>query len=315
MSALPATVKSSSLVARMGEKYGVEPNKMLETLKATAFRQKGNDSEQVSNEQMMALLVVAEEYGLNPFTKEIYAYPDKGGIVPVVGVDGWIRIINEHPQLDYVEFHYPDDFSESQHKGKCVYDWIEVEIKRKDRSRPVVVREYFDEVVRSVNFTTPWDSHPKRMHRHKALIQAARVAMGFGVIKDEDEADRILERDMGAVHEVGRNEIKMPKPAQRLENAASETLEQTLDVSDKVEVQPPAPSPAPRVRKAAAETQAANPASAATDNEKGYLAKKCQALGLEPDAVAEEVGVNWDQLSPDGFIAMKEKLAELERNV
>jgi hypothetical protein len=31
----------------------------------------------VTDEQMMALLIVADQYGLNPFTKEIYGYPDK----------------------------------------------------------------------------------------------------------------------------------------------------------------------------------------------------------------------------------------------
>ena len=43
---------------------------------------------------------------LNPFTKEIYAFPDSksGGIVPMVSIDGWCRIINEHPQLDGIGF-------------------------------------------------------------------------------------------------------------------------------------------------------------------------------------------------------------------
>ena len=54
----------------------------------------GRDAPEVSDEQMIALLIVADQYGLNPFTKEIYAFPDKHkGIVPVVGVDGWSRIM------------------------------------------------------------------------------------------------------------------------------------------------------------------------------------------------------------------------------
>ena len=61
---------------------------LIHTLKATAF--KG----QVSDAQMTALLVVANQYGLNPWVKEIYAFPDRqNGIVPVVGVDGWSRIM------------------------------------------------------------------------------------------------------------------------------------------------------------------------------------------------------------------------------
>src|SRR3546814_4773792 len=56
---------------------------------------------QVSDAQMTALLIVANQYALNPWTKEIYAFPDKNnGIVPVVGVDGWARIINSHQQFD-----------------------------------------------------------------------------------------------------------------------------------------------------------------------------------------------------------------------
>ncbi len=36
---------------------------------------------------MAALMIVADQYGLNPFTREIFAFPDKqNGIVPVVGV-------------------------------------------------------------------------------------------------------------------------------------------------------------------------------------------------------------------------------------
>lgn len=168
----------------MGDGQGV-----VEILKNTAFKVKDGV---VSDSQMTALLVIANQYGLNPFTKEIYAYPDKSnGIVPVVGVDGWSRIINERPELDGLEFRYSEQTL--THKGKVAHEWIECIITRKDRSSPIVVREYFDEVVRNLNFATPWDTHPKRMHRHKTMIQCARLAFGFGGIYDQDEAERIVE--------------------------------------------------------------------------------------------------------------------------
>ena len=158
---------------------------LIETLKATAF--KG----QVSDAQMTALMVVANQYQLNPWTKEIYAFPDKqNGIVPVVGVDGWSRIINNNPQFDGMEF---DQDNES---CTCI-------IYRKDRSHPIKVTEWMSECKRSLG---PWLSHPKRMLRHKAMIQCARLAFGFGGIYDQDEAERIVEapaqrvvKDMGAV--------------------------------------------------------------------------------------------------------------------
>jgi len=196
-----ALPKRQSLVVKFAERYGVDADKMLTTLKATCFKQK--DNKEISNEQMMALMVVADQYKLNPFTKEIFAFPDKAGIVPVVGVDGWSRIINENPALDGIEFRYSE--STKDHKGKTVHDWIECVIRRKDRREPTIVREFFDEVVRSLDYKTPWDTHPNRMHRHKTLIQCARIAFGFAGIYDEDEAERIIE--MGAADVVTRGKV------------------------------------------------------------------------------------------------------------
>ena len=67
-------------------------------------------------------------------------------------------------------------------------------IYRKDRSHPIVVTEYMDECRRN---TQPWKSHPRRMLRHKAMIQAARLAFGFTGIYDEDEAERIKDAKDG----------------------------------------------------------------------------------------------------------------------
>jgi phage recombination protein Bet len=169
---------SNSVLVRMASRYGVDPDKMLSTLKATCF--KGD----VSNEQLMALLVVADQYGLNPWTREIFAFPAQGGIVPVVGVDGWGRIINTHPQFDGMEF------EDGELNAKSVPAWIKCTIYRKDRSHPISCKEYFDEVVRD---TAPWKSHPRRMLRHKAVIQCARLAFGFAGIYDQDEGERIIE--------------------------------------------------------------------------------------------------------------------------
>ena len=170
------TTLTSSLAAKLN--MGADGSSLIETLKATAF--KG----QVSDAQMTALLVVANQFGLNPWTKEIYAFPDRqNGIVPVVGVDGWARIINNHPQFDGMDFESDND--------SCTCTMY-----RKDRGRPVRVTEYMEECRRANQ--GPWASHPRRMLRHKAMIQCARLAFGFGGIFDQDEAERIVEKNMGA---------------------------------------------------------------------------------------------------------------------
>jgi phage recombination protein Bet len=190
------TTALQTLTNKLASRFDMGDGTGLTTiLKGTAFKVKEGT---VSDDQMAALLVVANQYGLNPFTKEIFAYPDKNnGIVPVVSVDGWSRIINEHPQFDGIEFRYSE--ATLTHKNKTAHEWIECVITRKDRRVPIVVREYFDEVVRALNFATPWDSHPKRMHRHKAMIQCSRIAFGFAGIFDPDEAERIIEINPGDV--------------------------------------------------------------------------------------------------------------------
>lgn len=222
-------IQKNSLVTKLADRFEVEPGKLLPTLKATAFRQREANVE-VTNEQMMALLIVADQYKLNPFTKELYAFPDKhNGIVPVVSVDGWARIINERQQLDGIEFRYADELV--AHKGKKVPIWTECIISRKDRSKPTVVREYFDEVVRN---TGPWDSHPRRMNRHKSLIQCARIAFGFAGIYDEDEAERII--NLGRFDSSG-TPVKEPASSSAQTQAVKDKLRakqaQTIDVSAK----------------------------------------------------------------------------------
>lgn len=190
-------------IGTLAGKLGMEAsaaNELMGVLKATAF--KG----QVSDAQLSALLVVANQYGLNPWTKEIYAFPDKNnGIVPVVGVDGWARIINGHAMFDGMEF------TQDEESCTCI-------MFRKDRSHPIKVTEYMAECRRAN--TGPWGSHPKRMLRHKALIQCARLAFGFVGIYDEDEAERITERNMGNAEVVSSRpaEVILPDyPAADLE--------------------------------------------------------------------------------------------------
>jgi phage recombination protein Bet len=148
---------------------------------------------------MIALLAVADQYGLNPFLKEIYAFPDKGGIVPVVGVDGWARMMNDHLQFDGIEFVYSDKIIESP-EHQPVPEWCECVIYRKDRRHPTRVREWFNEVYRKPIVKSdgkviagPWQTHTKRFFRHKTMIQGNRLAFGFTGIYEPDEAERIRE--------------------------------------------------------------------------------------------------------------------------
>lgn len=162
-----------SALAALAMRLNVSEGTLTSTLKNTVF--KG-----ASNEEFVSLVIVANAYNLNPMLKEIFAFPAKGGgIIPVVSVDGWIRIINEHPAFDGIEF---NDIVDED--GKLYA--IESVIYRNDRTRPVKVTEYMDECKGP---GPAWQKTPKRMLRHRALIQGGRVAFGFSGIYVEDEAN------------------------------------------------------------------------------------------------------------------------------
>ena len=206
------TTLTGKLAAKLD--MGDDGSSLIATLKATAF--KG----EVTDAQMTALMVVANQYGLNPWTKEIYAFPDKNnGIVPVVGVDGWARIINDNPQFDGMEFAQSDEKVRMPGANSDAPAWIECAMYRKDRTRPVIIREYLDEAYREPFkgkfglVTGPWQTHPKRFLRHKAMIQCARMAFGYGGIFDQDEAERIVEKDMGAAEVVSSRPAQAAAPA------------------------------------------------------------------------------------------------------
>ena len=182
---------------------GIEPEKMLSILKKTAFRLPDKhvggqwQSQEVTDEQMGALLIVAHNYGLNPFLKEIYAFPDKGGIVPIVGVDGWSRMINSHDKFDGMKFEF-DEAMETYEDAKPCPVACTCIIYRKDRNHATEITEYLDEVYRPPFKKNnevkkgSWQTHTKRMLRHKAMIQCSRIAFGFTGIHDQDEAERIV---------------------------------------------------------------------------------------------------------------------------
>lgn len=163
--------QKQSALSVMASRFNVEPSKLLDTLRATLMPK-------ASNEELLAFVVTANQYGLNPFTREIYAFPGRsGGIQPVVSVDGWIRMMNNHASFDGIQFTTEDK------DGKPFS--VTATIHLKDRTHPVEVTEYFSECSRN---SEPWKVNPRRMLRHKALIQCARVAFGFSGISDEEEA-------------------------------------------------------------------------------------------------------------------------------
>ena len=161
------------------------------------------------------LLLIAERLGLDPLSNEIYAIEKaalagkKTQIIFVVGVDGWTKIINSHPAFDGMKF------VESEPGDDELPLYFECTIFRKDRKVATTVREYMYEVHTNQG---AWLTHPRRMLRHKALVQCARLCFGLSGIYDQDEALRISQNLESAVKTWAQEDtIKPPIPQKSCE--------------------------------------------------------------------------------------------------
>lgn len=202
------TPPRQSLIAAMASQYQMDPKAFGDTVRATCM------PPTASNEEFAAFLMVAKQYDLNPVTREIYAFPKKGGgIQPIVGIDGWMNLINSHPACDGLEF--KDEFNT---EGALVS--ITCLIHRKDRKHPTMVTEYMAECKRP---TEPWTKWPARMLRHKAAIQCARYAFGFAGIIDPEEAERSPEVITG-------NVAPPPPPAPQIAAPEPDEAEDATDI-------------------------------------------------------------------------------------
>jgi len=120
-------------------------------------------------------LLTCEQLGLSPVGNAIYAVQSESSgsqVLLCVGLDGWVQILNQHPAFDGMQF------KESKELVGGVPQWIECTIYRSDRRVPLSVKEYFTEVRRD---STAWSSHPRRMLRHKAMVQCARLSFNLSM--------------------------------------------------------------------------------------------------------------------------------------
>ncbi|KZL22671.1 recombinase RecT [Pseudovibrio sp. Ad37] len=172
--------------------------KMTTDVYLAAFRKivlanlKGN----ISVEEIVSLLTVAERYDIDPFLREFYASrTPEGKVIPLLTYDGWVRIVNRHPEYNGEAFVYSDDKVNERHTGQEVYEWIECAIHRKDRGYPTVVREFFRENYQDAAVNPQdashdlgsWQKLPNRRLRMQAFVQTARLAFGVsGIYHQQD---------------------------------------------------------------------------------------------------------------------------------
>ena len=124
----------------------------------------------VPKQTLLVLLRLARANNLDPLKEEIaLALYEDCHWQAYITVGGYSKILNSHPAFDGISF------TESSEKTNGIPIWMECTIYRKDRSLPIVVREYFEEVRGE---QAVWQKMPRRMLRHRVMQQCARLAMG-----------------------------------------------------------------------------------------------------------------------------------------
>lgn len=222
-------IQKKSAMQELANRLQVSVETLQKTLKATAFK------DCKTNEEFIAAVIVANTYQLNPLLGEIYAFPGKkGGVTPIVPIDGWISMMNRHKnangELDHDGLELIENRSKdgSKNLSKTDVDSITAKIYTKGKTHPTIVTEYMVECFDGNK--SPWVKWPIRMLRHKALIQCARVAYGFSGIYDPDEGERIAE-----AHEI-HNEpalIEMPRAKETVAAEAVSPKEPPVMASEK----------------------------------------------------------------------------------
>lgn len=188
-----ASQKSISLLEKMGERYNLSAKNLYEVITKSVFRQ--NDGTTPSEQEVAHILTIANRYNLDPFCKEIRAGRDPlGNIVPIVGVDGWTKLVLNHPK------HAGYQFAESEERitmPGAIVDapkWMSVTFYVTGTVVPLTIKEQLAEVYRyTPGFPTAWQTHTERRLRQTTFIQGARMAYGLSGIYDPEEAANIIE--------------------------------------------------------------------------------------------------------------------------
>ena len=132
-----------------------------------------NQYPQLSEVSQESCLRLIAEYRLNPRADEIDLVQFEEGRWQVfITVNGWAKLINAHPAFCGIEFSEASEFEEG------VPLWMGCAIYRTDRVKPIEVKEYFTEMKTE---HAAWQQMPRRMLRHRAMQQCARLAFGITV--------------------------------------------------------------------------------------------------------------------------------------
>lgn len=172
----------SNALSIIAASNGVTQEEVAEVLRGMIISGKGQHGAQATNAEMTVVSSIFAKYDLNPFIREGHAFVSGGKLQVMIGLDGWLKIANRHPEFDgYEQFDNFDD------KGDLIS--VTTKIYVKNRRFPTPHTEYMREAL--MPSSPAWKKFPFRMLAGKSLGQCVRKAFGVSEVLDDDEASRI----------------------------------------------------------------------------------------------------------------------------
>jgi hypothetical protein len=137
------------------------------------------------------LLHIANKYSLDPIAGEIQLSLWKHEWSVIISIDGWIKLINQHPHFQGMSLREPSDQNANS------LEWMECCIYRDDRILPIIIKEYLSEVKTEHE---SWQQMPRRMLRHRVIQQCARLAFGIAA-PEQLKAEPVTKVALDPIHQ------------------------------------------------------------------------------------------------------------------
>lgn len=186
---------------------GVPPNKVCDLLRNVWHTSK--DQPPLTDQEMFVGMSMIARFGLDPIAREVYVTRTKQGLATIIGIDGWIKILDRTDHYDGFdqEYKFKDD--------NKTLEWIETRIFSKNRQHPTVYRAYAHEYARLSGFMA--EKIPIHMLHTFSLRHAARLfaPIGGSVISEEEA------RWMSVYGPSDEKESPAPPPEKKSDRAAA----------------------------------------------------------------------------------------------
>jgi hypothetical protein len=130
------------------------------------WAQSGKPSETLKQQ----VLYLTDHYQIDPLLGDINILYQGGRWIPHITMDGWMKIINQHPAFCGIDFREASEFIDD------IPEWISCTIYRNDRVIPITIREYYVELKQE---GVAWSEIPRRLLRFRSMQQCARLALSL----------------------------------------------------------------------------------------------------------------------------------------